>query len=210
MANATTFPGDIVVPGEARISGSITPTRARNTILSQVELQPFVIPITSWRTWDAMGTNLPDAAGNDDLGLVGGTFGTAPPSLQSGDLKAAGATSRYARALIQLPWEYEAGQSVTLRFHAGMLTTVASTTATLDVSAYRSDTENGISADLCATAAQDINSLTFADFNFVITPTTLNPGDLLDVRIIVAVNDGATVTAVTAAIGKAVLLCDVR
>lgn len=210
MANPTTLPGDLVIPGNLRVAGSISPALARTSILAQAELQAFTIPWTAWRVWDAMHTNLPGAGATDDLGLVDGTWATDSPSLQTEDLKAAGATANYARAQIPLPWEYETGQSVTLRLHAGMITTVADTTATLDVVCYETDEEAGIGADICATAATTINSLVFADIDFTITPTALAAGDLLDVRIHTAVNDGATATAVIGCIGSAKLLCDVR
>jgi hypothetical protein len=210
MSNTATFPGDVVVGGALRVGGIISPARARTEILSQYELQPFLVPWTAWRVWDAYATNLPAAAANDDLGLVGGTWGTDPPCIQAGDLKSAGATSRYARATIALPWEYEDGQSVTLRFHAGMVTAVADTSCTLDVVAYESDEELGLSADICATAAQSMNSLTFADLDFVITPSGLVAGSLLDVRIVVACTDGAGGSAVIPTIGAVKLLCDVR
>jgi len=210
MANAVAFPGDVVIPGDLRVAGTISPTRDRDEILSQQVLAPFVIPWTDWRVWDAFATNLPATPATDDLGLVGGTFGTDPPSIQTGDLSAAGATSRYARAVIVLPAEYEAGQTVVLRFHAGMLTTISDGTATLDVVAYESDEELGLSADLCATAAQSINSLTFADIDFTITAATLAPGDVLDVRIVIAISDTVATTAVIGCIGAAKLLCDIR
>lgn len=210
MSVAGSFNGDIVVNGAARISGDITPLRARASILAQADLQEFVIPWSWWRQHDAFATPLAAAAAADDLGLVGGAFGTDHPTIQTGDLKNAGATTRYARAVIPLPWEYVSGQTVTLRFHAGMITTVASTSATLDLVAYESDGELGLSADLCATDAKNINSLTFADFDFSITPTGLVAGDELDVRIAIAINDAETGTAVIGCIGKASLLCDVR
>lgn len=209
MANATVFPGDITVNGNVRMTGTISPPLARSNLV-QDELQPFAIPMTDWRTWDAMATNLPAAGANDDLGLVTGTLATHSPTLQSGDLKAAGATTRYARAQVRVPMEYDAGQSVTLRFHAGMVTTVSDGTATLDVQAYKSDEEVAVGADICATGAQSINSLTFADIDFTITGTTLSPGDILDVRIAVAINDTTTVTAVIGCVGAAKLLCDVK
>jgi len=192
------------------VAGSITPTLARSAILSQVELAQFTVPWTAWRVWDAMQTNLPGTPLTDDLGLVGGTWASASPSLRTEDLKAAGATASYARAQIPLPAEYETGQSVTLRFHAGMITTVSDTTATLDVVCYETDEESGISADICATAATTINSVVLADIDFTITPTALTAGDLLDVRIHTAINDGATATAVIGCIGAVKLLCDVR
>lgn len=214
MANALNLPGDLVVPGDIRISGSITPAIARANILTMVELQPFPIPLTSFRVWDNMAALLPTAGGTDDLGIIEGAFGSATPSLQTEDLKAEAVspTLNYARTLIQLPWEYVAGQTVTLRFKAGMITTVSDTTATLDCEAYKlqEDPDDAIGSDLIATAAQSINSLTFANVDFTVTPTSLSPGDILDLRIKTAVNDGATGTAVIAGITSVKLLCDVR
>jgi len=180
------------------------------TKLAQDTLQPFTVPLTQFRVWDALATNLPGTPGTDDLGLDNATFGTGSPHLTSGDLKAAGATSRYARVHLPIPIEYDDGQTCNLRIHAGMLTTVADTTATVDVECYRSDEEGGISADLCTSAAQSCNSLNFSDLDYTLTPTTFASGDTLDVRITVAVNDAATGTAVEAVIGAVQLICDVR
>jgi hypothetical protein len=209
MPNQTTFPGGIVVNGDIRVSGKIQPAIARANILSLVELAQYTVPWSLWRVHDAIATNLPAAAADDDLGLVGGTFGSASPSIQSVDFGGT-STTAYARAQIPLPAEYEAGQTVTLRFHAGMLV-VADDSCTLDVVCYETDEEAGISADICATAAQSINSATLADMDFTITPSALTAGDLLDVRIVVAGTDaGNAAPNITAVIGAAKLLCDVR
>jgi hypothetical protein len=212
MANDVQLPGGIVVAGDLRVTGNITPAKARSSILAESELQAFPIPLTSFRVFDAMNTLLPGAGATDDLGLVGGTFGTATPSLRTEDLKAAGATNNRARVLVQLPWEYITGNSVTLRFKAGMITTVSDGTATLDCEAYKlqDDPDDAIGSDLVSTAATTINSTTFANIDFVVTASSLSAGDILDVRITTAVNDGATGTAVIAGITSAKLLCDVR
>lgn len=212
MANATSLPGDLIVAGELRVVGNINPPKARSAILALTELQAFPIPLTDFRVWDALQTLLPGTPSADDLGLVGGTFGTATPSLRSEDLKALGATNKRARFLVQLPWEYIAGETVVLRFRAGMITTIAGTSATLDCEAYKlqADPDDAIGSDLVSTAAQTMNSLAFADIDFTITPTSLSPGDILDVRITAAVNDGASATAVIAGITSAKLLTDVR
>lgn len=212
MTNPVTLPGDLIVAGDFRLNGAITPKIAKANILALAELQPFPIPLTEFRVWDAMQTLLPGTPSADDLGLVGGTFGTATPSLRSEDLKTLGATNKRARVLVQLPWDYVAGESVTLRFKAGMITTVAGTSATLDCEAYKlqEDPDDAIGSDLVSTAATTMNSTTFANIDFVITPTSLSPGDILDVRITCAVNDGASGTAVIAGITSAKLLADVR
>lgn len=179
--------------------------------IAQEPLAVFPVPMTIWRVHDALHTNLPGTPANDDLALIGGTFGTGSPSIQTGDLKAAGATSRYARAIIVIPECYEAAETISLRFRGFMTTTIADVAATLDVQAFKSDREAGVDgADLYTGSAADINSLTPAYQTFSLTPTDLDPGDWLDVRITVLVNDGATATAVTGVIGSVDLLCDIR
>jgi hypothetical protein len=206
------LPGDLIVAGDLRVNGAVNPKIAKGNLILLAELQAFPIPLTDFRVWDAMQTLLPGTPSADDLGLVGGTFGTATPSIRTEDLKALGATNKRARFLVQLPWEYVAGETVTLRFKAGMITTVAGTSATLDCEAYKlqDDPDDAIGSDLVTTSATSINSLTFASTDFVITPTSLSPGDILDVRVTIAVNDGASGTAVIAAITSAKLLADVR
>lgn len=212
MTTVNTIEGDLVVSGGIRVSGDITPAKSRDDLLAMEELKAYPIPLTSFRVWDAMQTLLPGTPLTDDLGLVGGTFGTATPSLRTEDLKAAGATNNRARVLVQLPWEYVLAQTVTLRFMAGMITTVSDGTATLDCEAYelQDDPDDAIGSDLVSTAATTINSLVFANIDFVVTATNLQAGDILDVRITTAVNDAAGATAVIAGITSAKLLCDVR
>lgn len=208
MAIVQTIIGDLLVQGSVLATG--TPQALTRAQLTQEDNGRYKVPFERWRVWDAYGTLLPATPAADDLGLVGGTFGTGSPSIQAGDLKAAGATSRRARCTFSLPTEYVAGQSVTIRAHAGMLTTVSDTTATVDFEVYRSNDESSIGSDICATAATTINSLTLANKDFVITPTTLGPGDTLDIRMTVAVNDAATATAVTAIVGSVEFLLDVK
>jgi hypothetical protein len=157
-----------------------------------------------------MGTVLPGTSAADDLGLYGGTFATGSPLVQTYDVKNAGAVTLYARFECIVPDRYVAAETFTLRIYAGMETTVASASATVDIQAYLMDGEGGIGSDLCATAAQSINSLTYANKDFTITPATLTAGAKLDVRIAVAVSDTATGTAVIASIGKISRLVDIQ
>lgn len=201
---------------DLRVTGSITvkdtgiSAQTRASILKQDALAIFPIMLTSLRVWDAFNTNLPGTAATDDLGLIGGTFATSPPTISAGDLKAAGATSRYARFQMQLPECYDAGETVTLSISAGMVTTVADTSCTVDVQCYKLDKLAGIGADLCTTAATTINSLVFASKAFTITPSGLVAGDVFDVRITIACTDAATATAVEPTIASIDLLCDIR
>ncbi|MCH7924364.1 MAG: hypothetical protein IIC51_02385 [Planctomycetes bacterium] len=160
--------------------------------------------------FDAPQTLLPNPSATDDLGLYGGTFGTDSPTIQTFDLKAAGPSTLRARIQLALPPEYEAGETVTLRISAGMLTTVADVSATIDVEAHEIDRIGAVGSDLVTTSALDINNLALADKDFTITPTGLAAGDMLDIRITLAINDAATGTAVIGLIGAVELLCDIR
>lgn len=208
MALTNLVTGDMLVQGDLIVTGN-SPAKSRSD-LTQEDNARFPIPLDSWRVWDAMATNLPGTSATDDLGFIGGTFGSASPSIQTSDLKAAGSTTRYARVVTKLPHSYVAGQSVTIRAHAGMKTTVADTAATIDFEAYRSNDETGIGSDLVTTAATTINSLTLANKDFILSTGTLLPGDTLDIRMTVLVNDAATGTAVIGLVGGVELLLDVK
>lgn len=202
------------VIGDQYVTGNITcggtgPAMAR-TGLTQENLARHPIALDRFRVWDAMATNLPGTAATDDLAFIHGTFGTNSPTIQTGDLKNAGSTSRYARVTFNVPHEYVDGETVTIRIHGGMKTTIASTACTVDIECYLSDDEEGISADLCTTAAQSINSLTDVDRDFQITSTAIQAGDTLDIRLTVLTNDTATGTAVIGQIGKVEVLLDVK
>ena len=149
----------------------------------------------------------------NDLQYVEATFGTNAPSLQTPDFGGnAVATSYYARAEIPIPWEYEDGETLTLRVSAGMLTTVPDQSATVDVAVYESDGDSTSTGNLCATTAvtDNMKNLVFQDVDFTITPTNVAPGDLLDVRITVTVDDDGDAGVMKGCIGFVQLLCDVR
>ena len=215
------FDGDVRVTGAltansfgltvASITNSDITTNAAiaRTKLAQDTLQPFTIPLTQFRTWDALAVNLPGSPAADDLGLDNATFGTGSPHLTTGDLGAAGATSRYARVHVPIPTEYDDGATCNLVVHAGMLTAVADASCVVDVECYRSDEATGISADLCTTAATTCNSLTFADLSFSLTPSTFMSGDTLDIRVTITCTDAAT-AVVEGVIGAAWLACDIK
>lgn len=178
--------------------------------IAQRVLSVYPIPMTAWRVHDALQTNLPGTAATDDLAVIGGTFGTAVPVIQTSDAKATSVTQR-ARCHLHVPSYYEAGETIILRFKAGMITTISDGTATLDAEVYLSDLYGAVNgSDLVTTAATTINSLTEADIDFTITGSGLSGGDELDVRITIAITDSATGTAVTGQIGSAALLCDTR
>jgi hypothetical protein len=200
----------LMVTGTITVKSDGITAQDRSSILRQDANAIFPIDLTALRVWDAFATNLPGTAATDDLALVGGTFGTSPPVVSAGDLKAVGATTRYARFQVRLPECYDSGETITLSLSAGMATTVADTSCTLDVECYKIDKVGGIGSDLCSTAATSINSLVFAAIPFTITASGLVAGDVFDVRIAIACNDAATGTAVTPTIAAIDLLCDIK
>jgi hypothetical protein len=179
------------------------------TELDEEANAPYTVPLTQLRTWDALATNLPGTSANDDLGLYTGSLATDAPTIETGDCKTLTAT-RYARFQFPLPVEYVSGGSITVRINGGMKTTVAGTSAAVDVETYLCDRDGAVGSDLCSTAAQSINNLTLADKDFVITPTGLNAGDMLDIRVAIAIVDAATGTAVIGKIGAIEILLDVQ
>lgn len=195
VANGT---GNTVIAGTLAVGS--TATKVSGTV---------GVDFNDCRVHDNLAALLPVAGATDDLGNVPGTVGTTAPSLQTEDLKAAGATDNKAAFFLKVPDWYLPGSTLTLVCNAGMITTVADTTATLDVECWVPDYANAdgtVSSDLCTTAAQSINSTTFADKSFTIDDDVaghaIAPGDILQFRITTAVNDGATGTAVIAAIRK--------
>jgi hypothetical protein len=168
------------------------------------------IPLELLRVHDAFQTNLPTSASSDDLGLIIGTFGTDAVVVQTSDLKNTTGTQR-ARFTFALPHNYVAGQAISVAAWAGMKTTVATSSATIDFEAYAKNDSTGlVGSDLVTTSATTINSLTASAKEFTITPTGLNPGDELDVRVTIAITDSATPTAVIGRIMKLYMLLSVK
>jgi len=212
MTVAGQYNGDLIVNGALRLSEGISPLKDRDDLLA-VEERVKVIPFEGWREDDDHDGLLSETPTADYLGLVGGTFGTNHPSLQTLDVggDAASATAS-ARRTIEVPQDYVAGQSFKIRLHGGMHTTVADTTATADLEVHKCDGDRTVSADLASAAsANNINSVTYSDVNFTITATTLTPGDLLDVRLSITTEDAGNSGAdIRGVIGKVSLVYNGR
>ncbi len=148
------------------------------------------------------------------LDYVAGTHGTGAPSLQTPDVGGnAAATNYYVRGEIQLPWEYVAGETVKIRVVAGMIGDTCDQSATVDLSVYESDKDATATAtDLVATTAvsDNMNNETFQTVDFIITPTSLTGGDILDVLITMTLDDNGDADLMRGCVGAVQLLCDVR
>jgi hypothetical protein len=185
-------------------SANIDPAKMAQRVLAE-----SVVPVHSFRVWDAVTTNPPSAASADDLGLVTGTWGTNPARLTAGDLKAQGATTRRVYFSVPVPANYDDGETIQVRIRAKMETTLADVSCTVDLEAYVG-ASGAVGSDLVTTSAQSINSLTAANYDFTLSGSGINPGDLIECRLSIACNDAASATAVTPAVYKVSLLCDTR
>jgi len=173
--------------------------------------QTIGIDFASMRVFDNPAALLPAAGAADDLGFVIGTPGTNAASLQTEDLKAEGGNPTLNKAMFYwvVPASYSAGATVNIVANAGMITTIADDAVTLDLTCWVPDYANAdgtVSSDLIGTAAQSINSLTFADKTFVldddVSGHVLAAGSVVQCIAITSTSDGATGTAVIAAIRK--------
>jgi len=204
-------PSNLDVQGNLQVRGTM-PTIARST-LEQDNFAVFTVPLTDCRVWDAVATVLSGTAASDDLALTTGTWGTAGPFLSTGDVKALGTTTRRCRFMFQIPPSYVNGQSVRINLYAATPTTVADTSATLDVEAFEID-KNSASlvsgSDLVTTSAQSINFIATTAYSFDLTSTSLSKGDWLDVRISITIVDAASVTGVLGTISTIDFLLDIK
>lgn len=188
-------------------SGEASATTLRSA-LGQDDLQPYPILAEDWWIFDSATHAFLAAtpASADDLSFIQGTVGTAEPVLKAADFGGTSTTQK-ARIRVTVPPEYVAGETVTLRANAGMLTTVSHQTCTIDFSVYRAAAPT---VDICATNATSINSLTAADTDFTITPTAIVPGDVLDILMTVAGTDDTDAGVMIPVVNSVTLLLDIK
>jgi hypothetical protein len=202
---------ETVIPSDSSIVNSHVSPNAQ-IARSKLEQNTFADYVVNWaalRVWDAFQTNLPGTAASDDLAVITGTWGTNAVTVRTSDAKQTTVTQR-AVFLFTLPPEFDAAESVRIRVRAGMVTTVSDGTATVDIEAHEWDGDGAVGADLCTTVAQSINSLTKADKDFTITSTDLAAGDVIAVRVTIAITDAATGTVVLGEISKVSVQLDIR
>ncbi len=207
--DTATFSTPIAVADSSIDNDSIDPDAAIATSkLATDTLQPEDIPLVNWIDSDS-GQPLPATSSGTDLGRYIGTPGTDAPLIRSADLKAAGATTLRMQGQYSLPDRYVPGGNFRIRLFAGMVTTIAGTSCTIDVECWKI-TGATVGSDICQTAAMTMNSTTFGNKDFVINAAGLVAADSFVIRVTIACNDGASPTAVIAAIAKTQALRDIR
>lgn len=181
-----------------------------NTLTESLVLR---VPLTDVRNSD--GTVLTASAAAGIFGISAGGWGSGTLKLVG---EAASGNTKTSTGMVALPvpWNAEAtahtgsSKSWTIGIDA-RVSIVAATSATLDIEVYRSDGNGGISgSDLCTTAAQDINSATWATKTFTLTATNIEPGDELIVLIRTAVNDSTGANSSVGQVGKIIATYNAR
>lgn len=208
----TSFESPITLPDGVVVNKAIGANAGIE--LSKLEQRTFAkfnINLLDFRVHDDIRSFLPDEATADDLGLeTSSTYGTNVPVIDSGDLASAGATTRYARFTVDLPANYEDGETVQIRVRT-KFATVADTSSTVDLQAFKFGEAGAVSgSDLVSTSATNNNSATAANYDFTITSASLVAGDQLDCRLALAITDGATGSGVICYVESVKLLCDTR
>lgn len=194
---------------------TVTPPSYELPVIPREDLEQdanklFQIPPRSLFVFDS-GAVLPTAGATDDLGFYQGTHGTNFPYVGTGDFKASSIT-RKARFTFTLPPEYVSDGALFVRFRAGMVTTIADTSCTIDAAAFKASATGGAvitGSDRITTTATSINSLTWDDYDFALDQSGFVAGDEIDVLVTIAGVDGASATAVIAAF-RAFIGCTIR
>ena len=142
------------------------------------------ILLTDLRQVAAQKDTLPDAPDATTLGL-----GDVAGAVVTGTTTNGGATASASETLAfdyRLPRDYVSSGSLTLRVRATVSAT-RNTSQTVDATA-KEVLDGVVGADLVTTAAQNLTT-SYADYDFTITDTNLDPGDVLNVQITLATDD---------------------
>jgi hypothetical protein len=180
--------GDLAVFKVSRTgSTKVWKTVFESDLLSAQGAITAYLPLTSFRVWDAMATNLPAVAAANNLGLVTGTFLTDQPYITTGNVNATTATRR-ALAEYKIPENYQAGSPLTV-YAVWSRVDAAQVTATIDAEFVKASAPT---VDLTGNPAPtSVNGSTAGVAQWPIIATTLLPGDLCMIRMNLAMDDTA-------------------
>jgi hypothetical protein len=204
---ARNFSEDVYIEsgGSLNVSAGATFTCADGVPRAQLAenaLAAYPLPLTGWVDATVLPLTTPPAATLFGLSAVGtGVLGIA-----SAEVDSASDTPNMATTFV-FPPEYVAGGDVWLTVNCKM--TAAATVKTIDVVVNKVDVSAGtVGVDICATAVQTI-STSFAAYTFVITSTTLSPGDTIQINVAGAITE-AGVAPTTMQISRVKIAFDIK
>jgi hypothetical protein len=123
------------------------------------------------------GSVLEAAAASGTFGIVNGTH-AAPGLYLETEAANSSTVTTYASAVYVLPQEYVAGSNITASLAIDTNGSGTLSTNTIDLQALPLNDAGTVGSDICATAAQNLNSTPTAR-DFTLTGTDLEPGDAL-------------------------------
>lgn len=144
------------------------------------------IPVYDLRSTTGVPLTAAETQGNFNIDL------TSNVALAQGEVTDNETEASVVNFQFALPSTYNAGDNLTITLPVAIIATAAAVNngSTIDINAYRSLAIGTVGADICATAAQTFAALdTWYAKAFVITGTTLGPGDTLNVKITSSVID---------------------
>jgi hypothetical protein len=165
-----------------------------DNFITRTEMKPlegniYRIKFSDCRVHDALGTVLPNTPASDDFGVTTNTFGTAGTFLETPDLKTLGGQSCYFRFHFTLPPHFDPEGTSTFNIKT-RTSAVADVSSMLTVVGYEISGGQGVGERIAADPT-DINASTPATNSFPLITTSLVGGDILDVRVLAAVDDGS-------------------
>lgn len=142
-----------------------------------------------FRQSGAMKDALADTPSGGNLGLADAITGVLTGVTTNGGSTAT--ASDAASALFVMPVDYDSGSDFTVSINAGV-SVVRTVSSSVDLAAepvvFNTATANKKDADLCVTAATAITA-TYADKDFVVSGSGLEPGSVVDLTVTLAAND---------------------
>lgn len=169
---------------------------------AQEDNQEIRVPFGDLRNSD--GSIITGTASAGVYGIVSGGWGVGGTKLQ-GEAASNNSKTSTTKFTFRVPQNYVAGTNLTIK-PTERVSTPANTTASVDVQAYKSNENGGVSgSNLITTSAITHNSATWIEQSFTLTSALLSPGDELDIYIRQVVNDAGGATGAKSELGGVIV-----
>jgi hypothetical protein len=142
------------------------------------------IPLHSWRAADMAAMGIVESPGDHFLNLGTNTL-TLDGEEAISETEVSVSWYQY-----RIPYNYLAAGTIGIRINHVLTGAGTNNGSTIDFSAYE-QTDGAVGADLVTTAAQAMQKTTYVESTFVVTPTGLVPGDILNIKLSTSVIESA-------------------
>lgn len=142
------------------------------------------IPLHAWRAADMAAMGITETPGDHFLNLGTNTL-TLDGEEAISEPEASVSWYQY-----RIPYNYLAGGTISLQANHVLTGAGTNNGSTIDFSAYE-QADGAVGADLVTTAPQAMQKTTYVESTFVVTPTGLAPGDILNIKLTTSVIESA-------------------